>query len=183
MPVVTCRALLCVVALTFVRVGTCHAQQLWPLSFETNVGAGFGSSSAPHGSSGGFSADALLGFRFSARAPLVIALSGSGQAPALQDASCIILPDGTCPPDFPVFWIVSALAGLETREGGTRFLIGPAVGISSSQRVAAAQARMDFALPAAAHISFIVSGRYAYVPRYRGDSFRLGALGLGLRIR
>src|SRR5262245_7858269 len=97
------------------------AQQLRPVSFEVNVGASFGNSSVPHGPSRGLSADALVGFRTgSAPGGFVLALSGSGQAPGVHVASCDAVPGFPCESDFPVFWIVSALAGWETRNAGAR---------------------------------------------------------------
>ena len=164
----------------------CSAQQLSPISFEANVGMGLGGGSAPYGSSGAsLSADALFGFRVAqlGSASLVIAASGSGQAPGVHVASCDALPGGSCSPDFPVFWIVSTLVGLETAHGGARILVGPAVAISSSQRVRAGQVRLDLAKPLVPHVSLLMSARFAYVPEYRGSSFSLGAAGVGLRLR
>jgi hypothetical protein len=85
--------------------------------------------------------------------------------------------------DFPVFWIISAAAGWETRGAGARFLVGPALAISSSEQVSAAQARLDLAKPLFPNVSLVVSGRFAWVPDYRGDAFRLGAVGIGFRLR
>lgn len=180
------RVLICCAVLAISRVSPGAAQRLSPVSFDVNVGAGLGGSSAPHGSSAGLSADAVLGFRPRARAHaaggFVIAVSGSGQAFGVGEVSCDALPGGTCTPEFPKFWVFSMLAGWETANGGVRFLVGPAVARSSSRGVGAMHVRLDLAKPIVNHVSLLASVRSVYIPKYRGDSFRLGAIGVGVRL-
>jgi hypothetical protein len=158
-----------------------------PVSVEFNVGMGFGGSSAPHGSSGGLAADALLGFRPGASGlaagGFVVAVNGSGQAFGVSQASCDAVPGVPCTPEFPRFWILAALAGWETRNGGMRFLVGPALARSSSTPVGAAQARLDWAKPIVGRVAVLASARFAWVPEYQGDSFKLGSIGVGVRLR
>jgi hypothetical protein len=178
------RILICFAVLATAGVSPCAAQRLRPVSFDFNVGASVGASSAPHESSGGISADALLGFQRGARAAggLVVAVGVSGQALGVH-AACDVVPGGTCAPDFPGFGILSTLAGWETANGGARFLVGPAVAMSGSKLVGATQARLDLAKPIFSHFSLLVAGGFAYIPKYRGDSFSLGSIGVGFRLR
>jgi hypothetical protein len=178
------RTLVCFAVLAIARASPCAAQRLWPVSFEFNVGATFGGSSTPHLVSRGFSAGALLGLRPGARAVggFFIAVSGSGEALGVY-AACDAVPGGDCAPDFPDFWILSTLAGWETGNGGARFLVGPAVATSNSRVVGAAQARLDLAKPIFSRFSLLASGRFAYIPKYRGDSFSMGSIGVGFRLR
>jgi hypothetical protein len=153
-------------------------------SFEFNVGASFGVSSAPHGSSAGVSADVLFGLRLGAtpNRGFVVAASGSGTAAGVHTA-CDALPGGGCAPDFPVFWILSTLVGWDIGSPDARILVGPAVAISSSRQVPAAQLRAELATSISRHWSLLASGRYVYIPDYRGDRFGLGSLGVGFRLR
>ena len=180
------RSALALLPLALVMCATRDAasQELRPVSFEFSVGPGFGGSSFPYGPSGGASGDVLLGLRPGARAAggFVVALSGSGQAFGVSFA-CDIVPGGSCTPEFPEFWILSALAGWETGNGAARLLIGPAVATSSSEQVGAAQARLELAKPIFSHLSVLASARFSYVPKYRDDSFRLGSIGVGFRLR
>jgi hypothetical protein len=181
----TTRRLLALLAVGLAsRASLCAAQARWPVSLEFSLGAASGGSSAPHGSSYGFSADALVGFRPGAHGTggFVVAMSGSGEALGVHEASCDAMPGGTCTPDFPEFWMVSALAGWETGRGGARLLVGPALAISDSTSVGALRLRVDLAKPIFGRVSLLVSGRVAYIPDYGGDSFHLGSIGVGLRL-
>jgi hypothetical protein len=164
----------------------CAAQEVAPLSFDVTVGVSAGSSSAPHSSSVGFSADALVGFRPGARARAsggwVIGVSGSGQGLGVHEASCDVVPGGSCAPDFPAFWMLSMPIGWETRNGSARFLVGPAVARSSSALAGAVQARVELSQSIASRASLLASGRLTSIPSYRGESFQLGSVGVGFRL-
>jgi hypothetical protein len=179
------RRALCLTILVLVAPPASQAQRLSPITLEANIGASYGGSSGAFGPSGGFSGDALVGYRIPTNAlgPFVLAISGSGQAPGVHAVSCDVVPGGSCTNGFPIFWILSALAGWETETGGARVLVGPAVAISSSHRVGAGQVRLDLARPLSTRVSLLVSGRFAYIPQYRNDVFRLAALGVGVRLR
>ena len=162
----------------------CAAQQRGSLSLELNAGASFGDSSVPHGPSRGLSADALLGLRLgnSQSGGFVVAMSGSGQTSGVRIA-CDLVPGGSCTPNFPTFWMVSALLGWETQSANVRVLVGPALAISDSKEVGAAQARLEIAKPLSPHFALLVSGRVAYIPDHNDSSFTLGAVGVGFRLR
>ena len=176
--------------LAVAHASPCAAQQLWPRSFEFGTGVGFGQSSAPHGSSRGLSVDALVGFRPATRARrreraaggLVVGVGGTVNALGVAEA-CDIVPGGSCTPEFPEFWILSTLAGWETGRGRARILVGPAIARSSSHHVGATQVRLDLAQHVFSHVSLLASGQFDYIPKYKGDSFGLGSLGVGVRLR
>ena len=179
------RCVLCLTVVVLISPSASQAQRSNPISLEANIGASYGGSSGAFGPSGGFSGDALVGYRIPTNAPgpFVLGISGSGQAPGVHAVSCDVVPGGSCTNSFPTFWIFSALAGWETESGNARILVGPAVAISSSHRVGAGQLRLELARPVSTRASFLVSGRFAYIPQYRGDVFRLAALGVGFRLR
>jgi hypothetical protein len=180
------RILICFTALAISRVSPCAAQRLSPVSFDFNVGVGFGDSSGPYDSNVGVAADALVGFRSGARARtagrFVVAVSGSGQVFGGGE-SCTAIPGIPCTSGFPEFGVLSTLAGWETGAGGARLLVGPAVARSRSEFIGAAQARLDLAKSISSHFSLLVSGRFTYIPRSQGESFSLGAIGVGFRLR
>lgn len=182
---ILCRSILCLVAVGLSLPSWTQAQRPNPISFEANIGASYGGSSGAFGPSGGISGDALVGYRIPTNAlgSFALGISGSGQVPGVHAVSCDVVPGGSCTNGFPTFWIFSALAGWETETGSARILVGPALAISSSHRVGAGQARLDLARPLSTRVSFLVSGRFAYIPQYRGDVFRLAALGVGFRLR
>ena len=183
LPKTLLRILLSFAVLAISRLPPCAAQELRPVSFELNVGAGFGRSSAEFGPSQGASVDILLGFRPGrAAGGFVIAASGSGQAFGVH-FDCDIVPGGSCTPEFPDFWILSALVGWETGNGRARVLVGPALATSSSNQVGAAQARLELAQPVASHFALLASARFGYIPKYRDESFRLASIGIGFRLR
>lgn len=96
---------------------------------------------------------------------------------------CLIGPDGTCVPRFPQFTLVSILAGWETDTFTTvRILTGPAYA-HADEGAFAWQGRVDLTIPVLWRLSLALAGRAAFVPNYRGDSFRLGSVEMGLRFR
>jgi hypothetical protein len=109
-------------------------------------------------------------------------MSGSGQTSGVRIA-CDLVPGGSCTPNFPTFWMVSALLGWETQSANVRVLVGPALAISDSKEVGAAQARLEIAKPLSPHFALLVSGRVAYIPDHNDSSFTLGAVGVGFRLR
>jgi hypothetical protein len=106
-------------------------------------------------------------------------MQGSGQVTLI----CIPASDGRCVPRWPDFTIIGLLAGYETTPNSTiRIMVGPA-GVHAEESAFGLEARVDFALPLAWHISLAGFARSIVVPSYRGDSFQLYGVGVGLRIR
>ena len=178
------RALACFAIAALSIVSPCTAQQLRPVFFELSAGATFGGSSVPHQLKYGFAGSALAGYRPGVRTTggFVVAISGSVEAHGVSVA-CDVVAGGNCAPDFPHFWILSALAGWKTTSGSVRFLVGPGVAHSDSERAGAMQARLELAKPIFSRVSLLASGRFNNIPDHRGDSFRLGSIAVGFRLR
>jgi hypothetical protein len=92
-----------------------------------------------------------------------------------------------CDPKFPIFYSAAALAGVEAggpRTGTIRALAGPGYYVEpDAASTLGFQARVDLATPRFLGLALVASGRGAILPRYQGRTLRLGAFGLGLRIR
>jgi hypothetical protein len=160
------------------------SQVLRPASVEVNAGPTFGGSTGHYFTGTGLSLDALVALRPGVQrgGGFVLAVSGSAHALGVR-VECDAVPGVPCAQNFPEFWLVSALAGWQTRNGGARILIGPAVVGAESHQAGAAQARLELATPLLRQLSLLASARMAYIPSYRGEAFRLGAVGIGLRLR
>ena len=188
MHVIAVRAFLCVVAaIAFLQTHPCAAQELLPVSIEGTVGVGSGITSGRYGSAGGVALSMLMGFRTGSKpGGLVFAVSGSVQAhvnPGFQ-LECQVDPVlHDCLPEFPMFGLVTTLVGFENKSGGARILVGPGMAFHDSEGAVAAQLRLDVAKRMLGVVSFLASGRLAYIPRYDDDSFLLSAFGIGLRLR
>jgi hypothetical protein len=97
---------------------------------------------------------------------------------------CTLLPDGGCAPRLPDMRIVGALSGWESRTGSLRAMAGVAyVDPTSGGGAFALQARLDGAIRIVRHVALTASVRPVVIPSYRGDSFRLLGIGVGVRIR
>ncbi len=180
------RSLAVLAVLTLATAGPAVARQLPTPTVDVSVGAALGSRPGRHDSDLGVSADAFLGFRPGARerraGGLLLGVGGSVLA-LPTEVSCDVVPGFPCNPGFPSFWTLSSLAGWESAAGGTRILAGPALARSQSESAAALQARVDVARPVSRRLWLLASGRLSYIPRHRGESFTLGAVGLGVRLQ
>lgn len=160
--------------------------QAWPLSVEATVGRGFGNTRGEYrDNSTGGSADLLVAWRIAASSTggwVVgghLSMQGSGPVTLI----CIPASHGGCVPRWPDFATIGLLAGYETTPKSTiRIMVGPA-GVHAAESAFGLVARVDFALPVAWHISLAGSARSIVVPSYRGDSFQLYGVGVGLRLR
>ena len=162
------------------------AQARWPISVELNVGRGSGHAVGGYrGDGSGPAIDALLGYRVTpgVGGGFVLALSANVQGPIWVDLLCIPAPAGGCVPDFPTFAAGAVLAGYETSANVmVRGLLGPAY-VRADESTFGFQGRADLAVPLVARVSLVLSGRALLVPSYRGDMFRLYAIGFGFRVR
>lgn len=164
------------------------AQRHLPVSFEAAVGAGAGTGGS-YKDSEGASVDLLLGVRLrEARGgSLIGALSAGIYGPGASSDVCIVEPDGTCRPDFPVLGAFGALAGVQRggpSRAAVRFLAGPAfVQTEDEVRTGAAMARIDVDTPPFLHTSAVLSLRTLLLPDYRGETVAFTAFGMGLRVR
>lgn len=135
----------------------------------------------------GMSADVLLavGFGGAGGGRMVAGLNGSLHGTGTYAVACAPHPAGGCVRAFPQFELLGAVVGWQS--GGSR--LRAAVGAASARAYGdwhewhlAWQGRLDGALPIIPHIAAVASVRGTLVPEYRGDSVRLLALGVGLRI-
>ena len=103
------------------------------------------------------------------------------------DLICEPDPEGICKPDYPAFFALGAVAGVQRQMGSglsARALAGPAYYQSADgPNVWALQGRVDVAKPLLFHTALVLSLRGAVLPSYEGESLSFTALGLGLRIQ
>ena len=166
-----------------------ESQDRWPASFEASIGAGAGRSSGEYrGNDKGFLADLLVGARVGSAfgGGLFGALSFGVQGAGTVTTDCMPASDGGCVDGFPEFTAVSVLGGWERQSTDFRVLSGPAVvrayGDWSFEGFGW-MGRIDIGLPLAGHLSATGSVRGIVVPSYRGESYQLLGVGVGLRIR
>ena len=173
--------------LLLTSVSLAAAQARWPVFLETTAGKGGGSTEGEYrNNSSGITADALLGFRpspnFRSGVVFAAAISMHGSGPVT--AICIPASNGGCVPAFPDFLTIAGLIGYERGVNSTvRFSAGPAYASAGDRSSIAFQGRIDAALPVLWHLSIVASGRAVLIPDYRGDSFTLRSVGIGLRLR
>lgn len=182
-------AIAAVIAVCLVIPHTGAAQRPWPLSIETNLGVGTGSTSGEYrDNTEGLIGDLLVGLRLrsAGEGALFAATSLGVQGSGATTDECLPASQGGCIQEFPAFTVLSILGGWETRTATFRLLSGPSVvrayGDWDTHRFGWL-ARLDAAAPAFGRISGTVSLRGFIVPSYQGESFQLIALGVGLRIR
>ena len=162
-----------------------RSQERWPVSIEATVGLGVGDTNGDYRDNGtGVTADVSVAWRVrpSNKGGFVGGLNWAGQGTGPTSDICILRTDGTCVPRFPDFFIIGALLGWENGRENVRFLAGPAR-VDAGSSILGWQARLDASVPLAWHVSVLGSARGILLPDYRGDQFRLGALGIGLRLR
>ena len=115
---------------------------------------------------------------------LIAAVSASAQGQPAHADNCVTRPDYVgCVPYYPGFITFAVTTGLETRSGHFRFLGGPARLSEDGDAAVGVLGRVDTALPLFWHTSFTASLRGVLIPKFRGDSFRTGALSFGIRFR
>lgn len=103
------------------------------------------------------------------------------------DLICEPDPEGNCKPDYPAFFALGAVAGVQRQMGSglsARALAGPAYYQSADgPNVWAFQGRVDVAKPLVFHTALVLSLRGAVLPSYQGEALSFTSLGLGLRIQ
>jgi hypothetical protein len=174
--------------LLFAAVSPAHAQ--WPsrITFDATIGPGVSRTTGPYRDlSNDVAVDAILGVRirtFSRGAVFAGVNIGAHSGWGGTDLDCIPVPGYECAPDFPSFEMAGAVVGWQD----TRAIVRAATGAAYVQAEwdgwsVAWQSRVDLAIPLARHIGPVMSLRATVVPNYpNGDTFRLFALGFGLRV-
>jgi len=164
------------------------AQSHFPASIEATAGFRSG-----HGGTyvnrGGAALDVALGYRLrdTPAGPLIGALTFGAQFPVVLLDVCLLLPDGGCAPDFPVFSSAGALLGVQrgsARTFSARVLTGPvyyhAAGNGGAPGV---QGRMDVSTPSWSRIAVVASLRHSLLPNLRTEAVGITSFGLGLRVQ
>lgn len=177
--------LLCLCAPAF--SSSAAAQQGFPLSIETTLGARVGSGGT-YVNRAGAALDLLLGIdlRQTSRGMLILGISGGVQGPVVSADICLIRPDGECAEDFPTFLSAGVLLGLQHGSAGgasARVLAGPAYYHSELGRTLGLQGRLEASTPSLLRTSLIASLRGAALPSFRGETLGITSVGLGLRIQ
>lgn len=135
---------------------------------------------------GGFSGELSVARRFHSNASGGM-IVGANAAYYLQIGggdSCRLLPGGDCAPQSPSVRLVGALTGWESRNGWFRAMAGLAYADpTTGGGTVAIQARLDAAVWIVRHLGLTAAVHPAVIPRYRGDTFRLIGVGVGVRVR
>jgi hypothetical protein len=183
-------ALVALVSLGLTTAPALAQGTLRPASVDVGVGVGFGRGGGLRHARDGVAASALVAWRVRALSAgaMLVGLGGSAQAPTDGSDDCLLAPGGGCVPNYPGLQSVGALggwgAGRGRRGSAVRALAGPAVFRSDERATALGlQARVDVATPSVAHLALVAWGQAALVPRLRSEAYRLGAVGLGLRVQ
>ena len=176
-----------------------RAQSPRPITFDASVGQSGGLGGGELTDRHGVAVDGLLAYalRGAPGGALVAGLGASHQGPLGNDAVCIFGSRGQCVANYPQISTIGVVAGWEGRRrsgrstGATaRVLAGPAYvhmdgNDSARQRgsTAGLQARVDLATPHLGPLAFVASLRGTTVPRFRGETYGLWAVGIGVRVR
>lgn len=161
-----------------------------PPSFfmEASVGVGLGSG-GDYEERAGHAADLMLGMRLreTAAGTVVGAVTVGLNGAMASDLVCRIRAGGECAPAFPLLLSAGALAGLERRSGhsaAARVLAGPAYySAVDGGEAFGLQGRVDVASPPLLRTALVASLRSILLPSLDGETLRVTALGVGLRIQ
>jgi len=138
---------------------------------------------------GGAAFDVAIGYRLrdTPAGSLIGALTFGAQAPVISADVCLLLPDGGCAPDFPVFFSAGALLGVQrgtARTFSARLLTGPVYYQTAGDGGAIGlQGRVDVATPSLYHTSVVASLRHSLLPSLRDEALGVTSFGLGLRVQ
>jgi hypothetical protein len=114
-----------------------------------------------------------------------VALTGAAEGFGAHGDKCRLTPSGSCAGPL-TFRSVSALAGGAYATGllSAEVAVGPGL-YSSNDNISAAglQVRIQIATPPASSVAFVISGRHAWLPNYRGTRYEVSAATIGLRVR
>lgn len=171
------------ILLLVVCVSSVAAQAPAPISLEASLGLGEGSTAGfYHNETGAITVDLLVAARVRSLQDggLVVAVGAGIQGSGNTELACML--DAPCEATFPEFSIFSASVGWESPGGGVRGLVGPAAAHAEDTALAW-MARIDLGKRVIGRLWLLASARGFLVPDYRGDEFRLGSLGVGVRIR
>ncbi|MHB8837946.1 MAG: hypothetical protein ACYC7F_03235 [Gemmatimonadaceae bacterium] len=151
-----------------------------------DLAVGLGAGASARDDHGGVTAEAawnLYGSREPHSRFIAVALSADGFGP--HGDPCRLIVSGDCLGPL-TFRSLSALAGADLggQEASVNVAAGPAVYVSSDHVTAGAlQARVGLVAPARSPIAFVLAGRRAWLPTYRGEHYNVTAVTIGLRLQ
>jgi hypothetical protein len=158
-------------------------------SVDLGVGVSVGRGGGVRHHRGGLAASALFARRVRPVRPgaLVAGLGATAQVVGPHGDDCLIVPGGGCAPDYPGIISLAALGGWVSSQGtravAVRVMAGPAVFHSGEGATAlGGQARLDIATPTVLHVALVAWVQGSLIPRMRGETYRTGVLGIGVRL-
>lgn len=182
------RTLAVLAALCTAAVPAAAQQQSFGPSAEAGLGLFVGGGGA-YFRRGGPAVDAVLAVPLgrASAGTIVAGVTASVSGTMGGDLVCAPDPEGNCLDDYPAFFALGAVAGVQRqiRSGlSGRALAGPAYYQSADgPNVFGFQARLDVAKPLVFHTALVASLRGAVLPSYQGQALGLTSFGLGLRIQ
>lgn len=174
------------IALLLLCSSSANAQERWRAFLESNVGLATGRTDGEYlDNETGVAVDLLIGGRIWADRGWIIGASISAQGGGPHDDECVPASTGGCLDSFPSFVMIGIPFGYETSANDPiRITVSPVlVRPDFDDWTAGFQGRIDGAAPIFWRISVAASARVALIPEYDDKSFRLYAVGLGLRLR
>jgi hypothetical protein len=165
-----------------------HGQRNASPSVGASVGSGYGRGGASFRNRNTLAADAIVALhaRPAPGGAVLIGLAAGWQGSIGGADDCLISPTGGCVPDFPSITSIAALIGWEggrPRGATVRLVSGPGYYHGLGAHTLGLHGRVELATPAPFHVALVGFARGDLLPRLRGDSYALGAAGLGLRLQ
>lgn len=164
------------------------AQQPFGPSAEASFGASLGGGGDFVGRGGaGFDAVLALPVAGSSAGTVVLGLTGAMNGKMTSELVCEVRPGDVCAPEYPVFFSLGAVAGVQRALGSgvsARAVAGPAYFQAvDGDDVFGLQGRVDLAKSLGFHTALVVALRGAVLPSYQEESLHFTSFGLGLRIQ
>ena len=164
--------------------GTPLGAQAPRFAVDAVAGVGHGSGGPPAHFRTGFASHALLAIGRPGGST-VWAGSLGWQGPGPRAGTCTLEANGKCRPDFWSFSSFGLLWGghQESPGGSTRELVGPMVFQTDGSKTVGIDARLDAAFRTVPHMRFVIAAKGSVLPRFRGRTYFLGAVMIGLRLQ
>lgn len=118
---------------------------------------------------------------------VMLGVSGAMNGKMTSELVCVVQPDDSCAPDYPLFFSLGAFAGVQRALGqglSARVLAGPSFHqAADGDDTFGLQGRVDVAKELGYHTALVAVLRGAVLPDYQGESLHFASFGLGLRIQ
>lgn len=164
------------------------AQQRFGPSVEIGLGPSLGGGGQFIERTGvGFDAVLALPIGRTSAGTVVLGLTGAANGKMTNELICLDLPGGDCAPDYPAFFSLGAVAGVQRALGSgasARAVAGPAYFQAvDGDDTFGLQGRVDVAQGLGFRTALVGSLRGAVIPDYQGETLHFASFGLGLRIQ